>query len=78
MERWYDVSVGGSPSLNQSRASGEPGVRGRQGERKKERAKSFCQCHLVGQTQIHEPEHWWLGRKRGIPSGAGWSACVVS
>lgn len=51
---------------------------GGKGERKKEGAKSFCQCHLVGQAQIHEPEHWWLGKKRGILSGAGRSASVVS
>lgn len=44
-------SVGGSPSLNLSGASGEPGDRERQGERKKEGAKFFCQCHLVGQCK---------------------------
>lgn len=75
--RWCDISVGGSPSLNRSRASGKPGVRGRMGERKKEGAKSFCQCHLVGRVQMHEPEHWWLGKKRGILSGAGRSACML-
>lgn len=21
----------------------------------------------MGQAQIHEPDHWWLGRKRGYP-----------
>lgn len=42
-----------------------------------EGAKPFCQCHLVGQAQTHEPEHWWLGKNRGVPSGIRWTACVV-
>lgn len=71
-------SVGGSPSLNQSSASGELGDRERQGERKKEGAKIFSQCHLVGQVQIHGPEHWCLGKKRAVPSGVELSAWVVS
>lgn len=43
-------SVGGSPPLSQSRASGQPGDRERQAQREKEGAKCFCQCHLVGQV----------------------------
>lgn len=44
-----------------------------EGEREKEGANSFRQCHLVGQAQTRGPERW---RSRGGSprSGAGWAA----
>lgn len=38
-----------------------------EGEREKEGANSFRQCHLVGQAQIRGPERWRLGEQRGVP-----------
>lgn len=71
-------SVGGSPSLNLSGASGEPGDRGR--ERGKKREQSFSVSAILWASV--NTRAWalvpWKEEGRGIPSGPGLSAWVVS